>query len=130
MNLTASIALSTFLLLIADAAVAESSTSRPSGTGLYLVEFTTGPAWQSGIAPGEQQGFAEHSANLRRLRESGTLLFGARYADKGVILLRLPDETAVRSELEPDSALAARVFEAAIHEFRPFYPGEVPAGTH
>lgn len=128
MNLIVSITSSAFLLL-AGAAMAESPASRPSGTGLYLVEFTTGPAWQSGIAPNGQQGFAEHSANLRRLRESGTLLFGARYADKGVILLRLPNEAAVRSELEQDAALAARVFESAIHEFRPFYPGEVPAGA-
>ena len=75
----------------------------------------------------EQTGFAGHSANLARLRKDGILLFGARYSDKGVVLLRLPDEAAVHTELAADPALAAGVFKAAVHAFHPFYPGEVPA---
>lgn len=117
------------LPLIASTATAESS-SPATGSGLYLVEFTTGPGWRADVSPPEQTGFREHSANLQRLREAGLLLFGARYGDKGVILLRLPDEAAVQAELTADPAIAAGVFEAAVHEFRPFYPGEVPASGH
>lgn len=117
------------ILLLPPIASAAGDQSPPpaAGSGLYLVEFTTGPGWRAEVPPPEQTGFREHSANLQRLRTSGLLLFGARYGDKGVILLRLPDEAAVHAELAADPAIRAGVFNAAVHEFRPFYPGEVPA---
>lgn len=102
----------------------------PAGSGLYLIEFTVGAAWDHALPVPEQTGFAGHSANLARLRKDGVLLFGARYADKGVILLKAPDVEAARGALANDPALAAGVFVADIHEFRPFYPGEVPASGH
>jgi hypothetical protein len=99
----------------------------PATSGLYLVEFRTGPGWRPDRPPQDQAGFAGHSANLARLRAAGILLFGARYGDTGVVLLRVADEAAARLELEPDPSLPAGVFVAQVHEFRPFYPGEVPA---
>lgn len=100
------------------------------GSGLYLVEFTTGPGWDTAKPPSAQAGFAGHGANLRRLRDAGVLLYGARYGDKGVVLLRVADEAAARAELAADPAVAAGTFNAAVFEFRPFYPGEVPANGH
>jgi hypothetical protein len=40
----------------------------------------------------EQSWFREHSANLRRLREDGSLVLGARYADKGLVVLSAVSE--------------------------------------
>jgi hypothetical protein len=109
------------------AAPAAAQPAAEASSGLYLVEFRTGPGWQADRPPDEQTGFAGHSANLARLRAAGVLLFGARYGDTGAILLRVADEAAARAELAADPALAADVFVAQVHEFRPFYPGEVPA---
>lgn len=121
--------LATMVSALAQAAWA-SEPAPATGSGLYLVEFTVGAAWNPALPVPEQAGFGGHSANLARLRKDGTLLFGARYADKGVILLKVPDIETARAALADDPALAAGVFVADIHEFRPFYPGEVPASGH
>jgi hypothetical protein len=92
-------------------------------TPLFIVHFTLGPNWDHAKAASEQTGFAGHSANLARLRRDGVLVLGARYADKGMIILRVADEDAARAALEPDTTLGAGVFVATIDEFRPFYHG-------
>ncbi|WP_438483212.1 YciI family protein [Oleiharenicola lentus] len=90
---------------------------------LFIVHFTIGPAWDAAKPAPQQAHFKEHSANLARLRQAGLLVLGARYADKGMILLRVPDEAAVHAELAQDPAIAAGVFRAQVDEFRPFYHG-------
>src|SRR5687767_8909319 len=52
---------------------------------LYAVEIKTGSAWDSSKRPNEQLYFREHSANLKRLHDQGTLVLGARYSDKGLV---------------------------------------------
>lgn len=118
------------ILLLACAAHADESKKASATSGLYLVEFTLGPNWAVDTPPQEQNGFADHSANLARMRKAGLVLFGARYGDKGVVLLKVPDEATARQALAEDPTIAAGVFNAAIHEFRPFYTGEVPASGH
>lgn len=90
---------------------------------LFAVTFTTGPAWDAAKPPAEQAHFREHSANLARLRREGLLLLGARYADKGLIILRAESEEAVRAQLVPDPSVAAGVFHAQVDAFNPFYHG-------
>lgn len=95
----------------------------PAGEKLFVVHFTTGPGWDAAKPPPEQPFFAEHSANLSRLRRDGRLLVGARYGDRGMIILRAADESAVRAELDQDPSLAAGTFTAQIDAFRPFMHG-------
>lgn len=88
---------------------------------LFLIRFRQGPNWDAKKAPHEQAGFAAHSANLARLRKEGRLLLGARFADTGMVVLRVADETAAKAALDPDPTVKAGVFQAAVDAFTPFY---------
>jgi hypothetical protein len=90
---------------------------------LFAVHFSTGPNWDARKKPNEQAFFKEHSANLARLRREGSLIIGARYGEFGLIVLRLPDEAAVQTELEQDPSVAGGIFTARIDAFRPFMHG-------
>jgi len=92
---------------------------------LYLVIFSLGPAWVAGKPPGEQPAFREHGQNLKRLRDANRIAMGARYADKGMIVLRGESEAAARSEVEADPGVRARTFTFELNELVPFYPGYV-----
>lgn len=112
------------LTLLTFAALALAPTARAQAAeSLFIVHFTTGPGWQASLPPPEQKFFREHSANLSRLRRDGRLLIGARYGDKGMIILRATDESAVQAELAQDPSLAAGTFVAQVDAFRPFMPG-------
>ena len=113
--------------LLALCAVALPATAQsaqpPAAESLFAIHFTTGAAWDAAKPPPEQKFFKEHSANLQRLRREGRLLIGARYADKGLIVVRAADETAVRRLLAGDPSLEAGVFSAQIDRFQPFMHG-------
>lgn len=107
---------------------AQGNPNKPAKPPVFAVEFTTGPGWDAGKAPNEQRHFADHSANLRRLRDTGALLFGARYSDKGLIVLEAADEAAARAEIERDPSVAAGTFRYALFPMHAFYPGCVGLG--
>lgn len=94
---------------------------------LFAVEIKTGPAWESTKPPQEQAFFREHSAHLRKLRDAGQLVFGARYGDKGLIVLAAPDAAAARALVAQDPSIAHGTFAAEVHEFAVFYSGAVQA---
>lgn len=113
------------------AAAAGSDKTPPSdaaagpATSLYAVEFRTGPAWVANKPPNAQAHFAEHSANLRRLREAGALRIGARYADKGLVVIEAASMDAARDMVDADPSIAAGTFVYEIHEFALFYEGNL-----
>ena len=90
---------------------------------LYAVRLSTGPAWDAAKSPNDQTGMREHSANIARLRREGTLVLGARFGELGLLVLRVPDEAAVRAALAPDPAVAGGVFKVQIDVFSPFAHG-------
>ncbi len=104
--------------------LAAASAPVPAGN-LYAVEIKTGPAWDASKPAQEQAHFREHSVNLRRLRESGVLVMGARYADKGLVVLRAATEAEAHAMMQADPSIEARVFAYELHEFRVFYSGSV-----
>jgi hypothetical protein len=110
------IAMSLLLILAA-------STGSAAEPSLFAVTYSKGSAWVDAKKPSEQSGFAEHSANLKRLREAGTIVLGARYGDVGLIVMRAADAAEVERELAPDASLAAKTFAVKIEAFRPFYGG-------
>ncbi len=114
-------ALVVLLALVGSSALRAQTT--PAAEQLFIVHFTTGPGWDTAKPPPEQMFFREHSANLNRLRRDGRLLLGARYGDKGMIVLRAADEAGVRTELAQDPSLEAGTFDAQIDAFRPFMHG-------
>lgn len=107
--------------------IATAQTAKPSedDTRLFAVEITIGPNWNAEKAPQEQLHFSEHSANLKRLRDAGALIMGARYADKGLILLAAADESDVSVMMEQDPSMKAGVFQYSVSPFRVFYGGTV-----
>lgn len=94
---------------------------------LYAVEIKTGPAWDSTKPPQEQPHFREHSANLKRLRDQGSLRLGARYADKGLVVLQAGSEQEAHAMMQADLSIQNRVFVYELHGFNVFYGGTVQA---
>jgi len=89
----------------------------------FLVVFSLGPGWIAGRPPGEQPSFREHGQNLERLRDAGRIVLGARYSDKGMIVLRAESEAAARAELEADPGVRSGIFTFDLNELRVFYDG-------
>jgi len=92
---------------------------------LFAVEIRVGPKWDSSKAPREQALFREHGANLKRLRDAGNLVMGARYSDIGLIILAADSVASARAMIEADPSIAAGTFTYAVHPFSVFYPGDV-----
>jgi uncharacterized protein YciI len=92
----------------------------------FIAIYTLGPAWQSGKPAHEQAYFKEHSANLQKLRAEKKILLGARYSDKGMIILSATDEKEARARLESDPMVANKVFNLELYPFHPFYKGCLP----
>lgn len=90
---------------------------------LYAVEITTGPRWDAARLPQEQPLFREHSAHLRQLRERGHIVTGARYADKGLLVLAAPDEPSARALMDTDPSMQAGTFRYQLHPYSVFYGG-------
>ena len=90
---------------------------------LFAVEFRTGAKWDTNKEAQDQLHFREHSANLKRLREDGLLLVGARYSDKGFLVVAAATEDEVRVEFDKDPSVKAEVFRYDVHAFNVFYSG-------
>jgi hypothetical protein len=95
----------------------------PKPDSLFIVTYTLGPSWDAAIPPGSQRHFKEHSANLGAWRKEGLIRFGARYADKGIIVITAPNTKALRMRIEGDPAVANGVFHADIQPLQPFFEG-------
>lgn len=110
------------------AAATSPAPATPTATvtgGTYAVSFTTGPKWDKSKAPNLQEGFAEHSANLRRLRESGVLHAGARYGEVGLMIVRADSVDAATALFAADPTIAAGVFRIEVVPFFTVYGGEL-----
>lgn len=101
------------------------ASSSPAQAKVYAVEYRIGPRWRADKPAGDQEHFRDHSAHLRSLREQGSLVLGARYGDKGLILLSAGSEAAARAMVEQDLAVRNGIFSYELHEFSVFYGGAV-----
>lgn len=102
---------------------AAATVEAPRPAAAYLVVFSLGPAWDRAKPPAEQSGFREHGRNLKRLRDEGRITLGARYSDKGMIVLRAESETAARGEIASDPGVRAGLFTFEVNALQPFYAG-------
>ncbi|MCW5633219.1 MAG: hypothetical protein KIT17_07765 [Rubrivivax sp.] len=109
----------------AQAAQAAPAASRPAGPALpaFAVEIRTGPGWDANKPPQAQAQFREHSAHLRRLRDEGHLLLGARYGDKGLLVVAAADLAAVHRLLDGDPSMQAGTFVYEAHPMAVFHGG-------
>jgi uncharacterized protein YciI len=98
---------------------ASAAESRP----LFAAEIRTGPAWDAARPAQEQAHFREHSAHLRRLRDEGHLLVGARYADKGLLLVAAAGAAEAHALFDADPSIRAGVLRFELHPLAVFYGG-------
>ena len=106
-------------------AQAQQTTVIEQNLPLFAVEIKVGTKWDQSKPPQEQQYFREHSANLKRLRDAGSLIMGARYSDKGLVILAAQSEDEARAMMDVDPSIKAEVFKYELHAFNVFYSGTV-----
>lgn len=94
---------------------------------LFAVQVRTGAKWDAAKPAREQLHFREHSANLKRLRDAGHLVMGARYSDVGLVVLTAKSEAEARAMMDEDPSIKAEVFRYELHLMSVFYPGNVEA---
>jgi hypothetical protein len=93
------------------------------GDSLYIVTYTVGELWDLSKPPGEQQYFKEHSERLGQLRKDGVIKFGARYAEKGMIVIATADYSAAKEIVQADVAVKNKLFIADLQRLSIFYDG-------
>ena len=64
---------------------------------------------------------------MRRLRDSGRLVFGARYGEVGLVVLSATSLKDARAMMDADPAMQTGVLTYEAHVFNVFYPGTVEA---
>jgi hypothetical protein len=88
---------------------------------LYIVTYTTGSAWNTSLRPDQQPHFKEHGARLGELRKSGVIKFGARYAEKGIIVISSATLQSAKALISEDPAVSNKLFNADVQKLRVFY---------
>ncbi len=89
----------------------------------FIVQFGLGPKWDPKKPPAQQLFFRQHSDNLRALRSSGAAVVGARYANKGLVIVQASSEEEARAYFEKDPAVQHGTFDLEIYPFEVFYSG-------
>ncbi|MBX2895118.1 MAG: hypothetical protein KF763_06735 [Cyclobacteriaceae bacterium] len=97
--------------------------SQNPSDSLYIVTYTIGTAWDVSKQPTEQPWFKEHSANLSKLRKDGIIKAGARYADKGIIVVTAKSLANAQEIVFADAAVINKLFVADVQKLNVFYEG-------
>ncbi len=92
---------------------------------LFAVQIRTGARWDAAKPPQEQRHFRDHSANLKRLRDAGHLVAGARYSEVGLVILTAESEAQARAMMDQDPSFEAGIFRYEVHPFDVFYSGSL-----
>ena len=103
----------------------QSPSPSAASTKLFAIEIKTGTSWDAAKPAHEQAFFREHSANLKKLRDQGSLVLGARYSDKGLVVLEATSADEAHAMMKQDPSVQARIFAYELHDFNVFYGGTV-----
>jgi hypothetical protein len=90
---------------------------------LFIVTCTTGSLWDKSKEPAEQAYFKDHSSRLGKWRQDRVIKLGARYADKGIIIISAATMTAAKDIILSDPAVINKLFEADLQKLNVFYDG-------
>lgn len=112
-----------WLLIFSSMLMMFSSYAQTAPDSLYMVIYTTGPAWDASKSPNEQPYFKEHSSTLSKLRQAGMIKAGARYAEKGMIVLSAKSYASAREIIFADVAVVNKLFLAEVQKLSVFYEG-------
>jgi hypothetical protein len=111
------------LLTIACFLLAGVAQAQTSSDSLYIVTYTTGPSWDFSKKPNEQPYFNEHSVFLGKLMKDGTAKLGARFADKGMMVIQATSLAAARELITSDAAVVNQLFKVDVQKFNVFFYG-------
>lgn len=89
----------------------------------FVITYTTGPAWDKNREAQDQPYFNEHSAFMKRLKADKKSRLGARYGDKGMVIIEATDEAEAKQILAGDASVTNGTFTAQVDEFLVFQPG-------
>ena len=89
----------------------------------FIAIFSLGPSWDKSKAANLQTGFKEHSENLKRLRTDKKISLGARYSDKGMVVVEANSDEDARAMFASDVMVQSKVFTLEVYPFKPFYKG-------
>jgi hypothetical protein len=102
------------------------SAAAQTADSLYIVTYTVGSLWDQDKSPQEQHFFSEHSAHLAKLRKDNVIKMGARYADKGMIIIQVASMKVAEEKIkEQDPAIRNALFTVTIQPLYVFYEGMV-----
>ncbi|MDM4768093.1 YciI family protein [Pelomonas sp. SE-A7] len=104
-------------------AMAQAASAPAASVPLFAVEFRTGPGWDKNKPYQEQAEVRAHSANLKKLRDQGSLVMGARYGEVGLVVLAAENEAAAHEMVRQDPSVKAGTFAYQLNEFSVFYGG-------
>lgn len=90
---------------------------------LFIVIYTPGSAWDMTKQPQDQAYFSFHSKRLGNFRKEGKILLGARYSNKGMIVMPGENEEEIRKFVFADSAVIGKTFDAEVFPYNVFYDG-------
>lgn len=96
---------------------------KPLAPQYFIAIFSVGPSWDKAKAAHQQSGFKEHSENLSRLRAEKKIAMGARYSDKGMVIVQSSSEAEARAQFTTDVMVQSNVFTLELHPFKPFFKG-------
>lgn len=109
------------------------SADEPAAPGqplpLFAVEIRVGPNWDASKPPADQAFFRDHSAHLKRLRDAGHIVMGARYSDVGLLVFQAATRDAVDAMMREDPSMQAGTFRYEVHSMNAFYPWRLPRET-
>lgn len=90
---------------------------------LFIVIYTPGGNWDPAKQPQDQSFFNFHSKRLQNYRKEGMILLGARYSNKGMIIMPAENEDEIRKIVFADSAVIVKTFSAEVFPYNVFYDG-------
>jgi hypothetical protein len=90
---------------------------------LYVIIYSKGPSWDNAKSPNEQLYFKEHSGFMGKLRKDGYTKLGARYSDKGMIIIGAASMKAAKDLIASDTAVVQKLFITEIQKLNVFYEG-------
>lgn len=107
------------LVLLSSSAFSQSNPG--SADSLYIVTYTVGTAWDQSKKPNEQVYFKEHSAFMGKLMKESVTKFGARYADKGIIIIGAASMQKAKELILSDVAVINKLFAADVQKVNVFF---------
>jgi hypothetical protein len=89
----------------------------------YALIYTPGLGWDTTKTANNQLYFDKHSQFLSTMRREKRILFGGRYADKGLIIIQAKSDEEMRSLLKGDLMAENKIFSAVFYPLSVFYDG-------